>query len=156
MTKKLLSLFSVLCLATLFFSARTHMSFAVDQPSTQTTRRILMFVAYNDVWWAEYKVVYEALIAQGYEVDVRSSATGEAHTYGHNVLTSANQISSYADFTDQFMANFGTAWSAGWNAPATIPLNLYFAPFQLNRESKKVLKLPINLVYQREKQTLIR
>ena len=48
-------------------------------------KRILMFVAYNDVWWSEYKVLYEALIARGYHVDVRSSSAGEAWTYGGGI-----------------------------------------------------------------------
>ena len=82
-----------------------------------------MFVAYNDVWWAEYKVLYEGLIAAGYTVDVRSSATGEAYTYGSDVDTSADSLDSYADFAALFNTNYGGTWDPAWNTPDTIPIN---------------------------------
>lgn len=88
-----------------------------------TTGNILLFVAYNDVWWAEYKVLYEGLIAAGYTVDVRSSAMGEAYTYGANVEASANDRDSYADFTTLFATNFSSTWDSAWNTPANIPID---------------------------------
>jgi len=95
-------------------------------------KRVLMFVAYNDVWWAEYKVVYEALLAQGYEVEVRSSADGEAFSYGSSVDNTPSGAgldpaypnpASYAEFQALFQANFGLAWNGAWNAPQSIPLD---------------------------------
>ncbi|VAW32099.1 hypothetical protein MNBD_CHLOROFLEXI01-5327, partial [hydrothermal vent metagenome] len=83
--------------------------------------RILMFVAYNDVWWTEYKVAYEGLRALGYEVDVVSSGTGEAYSYGGGVDGSIQ--TSFAGFEALFAANFGTAWNASWTAQDRIPLN---------------------------------
>lgn len=85
--------------------------------------RALMFVAYNQVWWSEYKVVYEALRAQGYTVDVRSSATGVARSYGDDISAVPNAPGTYAEFQALFAANFGAAWNPAWNAPADIPLN---------------------------------
>lgn len=92
------------------------------QPTTPT-RRILIFVAYNETWWSEFKVTYEAFLAQGYTVDVMSSATGVAYTYGNNIEADANVISSYSAFTSQFEANFGAPWFAAWNTPQPIPLD---------------------------------
>ena len=40
--------------------------------------RILMFVAYNEIWWSECKVSYEAFLACGYAVGVVSRPTGTA------------------------------------------------------------------------------
>ncbi len=85
--------------------------------------KILMFVAYDQVWWGEYKVLYEGLRAAGYDVDVVSSGTGVAHSYGNNVAIDANAISSYAAFTDNFSRNFGTPWLEAWNTPQDIPLD---------------------------------
>ncbi|MGB1253657.1 MAG: hypothetical protein ACPG8W_23805, partial [Candidatus Promineifilaceae bacterium] len=87
------------------------------------TGNILMFVAYNDVWWAEYKVLYEGLIAAGYTVDVRSSATGEAFTYGETVDSSADSRDTYSDFTALFATNFSGGWDASWNTLDTIPID---------------------------------
>ena len=44
-----------------------------------TTGNILMFVAYEDVWWAEYKVLYEGLIAAGYSNKQMASELGISH-----------------------------------------------------------------------------
>jgi len=89
--------------------------------------RILLFVAFDQTWWAEYKVLYEAFRAAGYDVDVRSSATGTANSYQSDgtVETSADSLagSSYAAFTGAYAAHFGAAWDATWNAPAAIPLD---------------------------------
>ncbi len=90
-------------------------------PTAIANGRILMFVAYNDVWWTEYKVAYEGLRALGYTVDVISSGTGEAYTYGGDVDSSIQ--TSFAEFEALFAANFGTAWNASWTAQNTIPLN---------------------------------
>ncbi|MCB0034483.1 MAG: ThuA domain-containing protein, partial [Anaerolineales bacterium] len=101
---------------------------AVPQ-ETAASKRVLMFVAYNDVWWAEYKVVYEALLAQGYEVDVRSSGVGEAYTYGSaidNTPAAGGDYpnpASYGAFQALFTADFGAAWDDSWNAVQNIPLN---------------------------------
>jgi len=88
---------------------------------------VLMFVAYNRVWWSEYKVLYEGLRAAGYDVDVRSSATGTATSYQSDgdVQSSANGAagSTYGAFQAAFAADFGAPWNAAWNAPAAIPLN---------------------------------
>lgn len=89
---------------------------------------VLMFVAYNDVWWAEYKVMYEALLAAGYQVDVRSSEPGIATSYQlggeATIQTSAdNHPGGYAGFTQVFGAQFGAAWNPAWNTPAGIPVN---------------------------------
>lgn len=99
-------------------------------PPVQDT--VLMFVAYNDVWWPEYKVVYEALRASGYAVEVRSSRAGFARSdYSSDVdqtpsaqgldPTYPNPV-SYAQFTQQYQQNFGQAWNPAWNARANIPL----------------------------------
>ncbi|HZE97007.1 MAG TPA: hypothetical protein VE981_08265 [Planctomycetota bacterium] len=89
--------------------------------------KILVFVAYNRVWWSEYKVLYEGLRAAGYDVDVRSSATGSATSYqtDGDVQSSANNVagSSYAAFQAAFASDFGAAWDPAWNSPAAIPLS---------------------------------
>jgi len=97
-------------------------------PVAAQSGTVLMFVSYNDVWWAEYKVMYEALVAAGYQVDVRSSETGSATSYQTapegTVQSSADVIAGgYAGFAQTFNAQFGAAWNAGWNSPASIPLN---------------------------------
>jgi putative intracellular protease/amidase len=88
---------------------------------------VLMFVSYNDVWWAEYKVMYEALLALGYTVDVRSSESGSANSYQTGsegtVQTSADAgPDGYSAFTDTFAAQFGAPWNASWNTPTSIPV----------------------------------
>lgn len=98
-----------------------------SQPGGSTSSRILLFIPFNNVWWAEYKVLYEGFRAMGYEVDVRSSATGLATSYQSdtNIEISANSIanSSYAIFSQQFQNVTGTAWNSSWNSPTTIPVN---------------------------------
>ncbi len=99
----------------------------------QPQRQILMFVAYNDVWWPEFKVMYEALSAAGYSVDVRSSGVGYATS---NYSAPADQTPSaagldpnfpspvtYSEFTAIYQANFGQTWNAAWNPMANITLN---------------------------------
>ena len=95
---------------------------AAPLPVEPPTRRILIFVAYNESWWSEFKVTYEAFVAQGYTVDVMSSATGFAYTYGNNIEADANVISSYSAFQTQFAANFAAPWFDGWNTPQPIAL----------------------------------
>lgn len=80
-----------------------------------------MFVAYNDVWYTEYKVAYEGLRALGYDVDVVSSNTGEALTYGGAVSGSVEV--GFSEFQDLFEANFGIPWDSSWTAQANIPLD---------------------------------
>jgi hypothetical protein len=97
-----------------------------------TTRTVLMFVGYNDVWWPEYKVMYEGLRAAGYAVDVRSSALGSAvadYSAPVDVTPSAQPLhaqhpapSSFAAFTSVFQTAFGRAWDPSWNAIAPIPI----------------------------------
>jgi len=96
-------------------------------PPPTTGRKVLMFVAYNRVWWAEYKVAIEALRAAGYAVDVCSSGTGFATSYqtDGDVQTSADGLagSSYAAFAASYASTFGSAWDGGWNTPAQIPVS---------------------------------
>lgn len=97
-----------------------------------STRTVLMFVGYNDVWWPEYKVMYEGLRAAGYTVDVRSSALGSAladYSAPVDVTPSAQPLhaphpapSSYAAFTSVFQTAFGRAWDPSWNAITPIPI----------------------------------
>lgn len=111
------ALFSLLWLAA-FVMAPAPTSTAA---SPTTEHRVLMFVAYNDVWWPEYKVAYESLTALGYTVDVVSSGTGEAYSYGGGVDSSIQ--TSWGAFTALFAANFGVAWNPTWTAANTIPLS---------------------------------
>lgn len=99
-------------------------------PVVNTGKKILMFVSYNDVWYAEYKVMYEALLAMGYSIDVvsASNSTNYATTYhiGGNIEASANSDPSgdnYPDFTSSFMAKTGQAWQSSWNDLTTIPIS---------------------------------
>lgn len=82
--------------------------------------RVLMFVAYNDVWWTEYKVTYEGLRALGYQVDVVSSNSGEAYSYGGAVDGSLQ--TSWEQFSGLFANNFGQSWDNSWTAAQPIPL----------------------------------
>lgn len=95
-------------------------------PPAPTSPRVLLFVAYNRVWWAEYKVACEALRAAGYAVDVCSSGAGFATSYqtDGDVQTSADGLagSSYAAFAASYAATFSATWDAAWNAPAQIPI----------------------------------
>ena len=120
MIKKGLLVISAMLLMSLLVGLKRSLS---AEPTRPPAGNILMFVAYNDVWWAEYKVLYEGLLAAGYSVDVRSSGTGVANTYGSNIETSANNRATYAGFIDLFATDFGSPWQASWNTPQTIPLN---------------------------------
>ncbi|MFZ1791726.1 MAG: hypothetical protein WAT92_25590 [Saprospiraceae bacterium] len=89
---------------------------------------VLLFVSYAETYYTEYIVMYEALTASGYFVDVRSSSNGNASTYtiGGDVVAQANGLggSSYAQFQTQFNNMFAIPWNAALNAvPATIPVN---------------------------------
>lgn len=89
---------------------------------------ILMFVSYERTYYSEYKVMYEALRAQGYDVEVRSAATGfaSAYTLSGDLNDAQNSVqgSSYATFTAAFEDMFGQAWNADWNpTPALIDLD---------------------------------
>ncbi len=101
---------------------------AATTASASVKKKILFFVAYQNGYYSEYKVAYEALRAVGYEVDVRSAATGSAESYtaSGDIEATANSLagSSYAAFTAQFQNYFGSAWQSAWNAtPTTIPVN---------------------------------
>lgn len=91
-----------------------------------TSPKVLMFVAYNRVWWAEYKVAFEALRAAGYDVDVRSSGTGFATSYqtDGDVQTSADGLagSSFTAFATAYSSVFSSSWDPAWNTPAQIPV----------------------------------
>ncbi|HPN71331.1 MAG TPA: hypothetical protein PLZ32_17510, partial [Saprospiraceae bacterium] len=102
----------------LFVSTRTN----AQQDS------VLLFVSYAETYYTEYIVMYEALTASGYFVDVRSAGVGNASTYtiGGDVVAQANGLdgSSYAHFQTQFINMFSIPWNAALNAvPATIPVN---------------------------------
>lgn len=115
---------SVLALAVVWLSALTLLATPATTYQTAATNnhgRILLFVAYNDVWWSEYKVTYEALQALGYEVDVVSSGTGEAYTYGGPVDGSIQ--TDWGQFAGLFATNFGVAWDSSWTAAQNIPLH---------------------------------
>lgn len=91
--------------------------------------RVLMFVAFNNTWWPEYKVTIEGLRAAGYEVDVRSSTADPlAFSYGDRVddptpgVVGVDPIAHDA-FRSQFEASFGTAWQPAWNEPDAIALD---------------------------------
>ncbi len=97
--------------------------------SPPSGNRVLMYVAYNNTWWPEYKVMLEGLRAAGYEVDVRSSTVDAiARSYGDRVdeptpgVPGADPI-PYEAFTAQFEASFGVPWQPQWNEPGTIALD---------------------------------
>ncbi len=88
---------------------------------------ILLFVSYDSTYYSEYIVMYEALVASGYFVDVRSAGEGVATTYtiGGDITGQANMLggSSYTAFQTQFQDMFGSAWNASLNTvPANIPV----------------------------------
>jgi putative intracellular protease/amidase len=97
-------------------------------PPSSEGDRVLMFVAYNDVWWSEYKVMYETLDALGYDVDVRSSADGSASTYQLGLTLDEwsdhpTSGGTHAGFVDAFEERTGEAWTSTWNDPAPIPID---------------------------------
>ena len=113
-----------------FKQYRSSESAALSLSAGQTDqKRVLMFVAYNDVWWSEYKVLYESLRAQGYQVDVRSSGTGEAWVYGNAIDATPDAgggyptAVSYGAFVSYYDSTSGGTWNAAWNTPQPIPLN---------------------------------
>jgi putative intracellular protease/amidase len=90
----------------------------LDSDPVSGSNKILMFVPYNRVWWAEYKVLYEGLKASGYEVAVTSSGTGVAQTYQTD--QSLEPIhTGYSAFTSQFNQYFSTPWISSWNTNNT-------------------------------------
>jgi len=83
-----------------------------------------MFVSYDSTYYSEYIVMYEALTASGYYVDVRSAGTGNAVSYliGGDLVAQANGLagSTYTAFESQYQTMFGTAWNAGLNTDPNI------------------------------------
>ena len=98
-------------------------------PDVPPSGRVLMYVAFNDTWWAEYKVTYEGLRAAGYEVEVRSSTDDAlAMSYGGPVDATPGGFPGvapmpYDELRALFEASFGVAWDPAWNQPTTIPLD---------------------------------
>jgi putative intracellular protease/amidase len=97
------------------------------EPDPETGKKVLIFIAKENTYYSEYIVMKEALLASGYEVDVRSSATGTASVYmlptGTTISETSNTLpgSDPSQFTSQFKSLFGEDWDAGLN---TIPANL--------------------------------
>lgn len=94
------------------------------------TGNILFFVSHEQTYYSEYIVMYEALTAAGYQVDVRSASNDSASTYmiplGTNISATAATLpgGSYVQFTNQFQDLFGSAWNASLNpTPNYIPVN---------------------------------
>ncbi len=89
---------------------------------------ILLFVSYDSTYYSEYIVMYEALVASGYFVDVRSAGEGVATTYtiGGDITAQANMLggSNYAAFQTQFQEMFGSTWNASLN---TVPADISVA-----------------------------
>lgn len=77
-----------------------------------------MFVAGTQVYWSEFKVMYEALRALGYAVDVRSSHANPITAYSADgdIAQSAAGLGggSYAAFKADFAARFGATFSDAW------------------------------------------
>ncbi|MCB0664908.1 MAG: hypothetical protein KDC80_03755 [Saprospiraceae bacterium] len=80
---------------------------------------ILMFVSYDSTYYSEFIVMYEALTASGYYVDVRSGGSGNANSYliGGDLVAQANGLSgsSYTEFVAQFQNMFASPWNAALN-----------------------------------------
>lgn len=96
----------------------------------QSSGNILMFVSHEETYYSEYIVMYEALQAAGYSIDVRSASTDSASTYmipnGTDIEATANTLpgSSYADFQQQFQDIFGVPWNASVNqTPNFLPVD---------------------------------
>jgi len=90
--------------------------------------RILFFVSHEDTYYSEFIVMYEALSAAGYQVDVRSASNIYASSYmlpfGTDIAAAAASLpgGSYSQFTAQFVALFGQAWDANLNStPLYVP-----------------------------------
>ena len=71
---------------------------------------ILLFVSYDQTYYTEYIVMYKALTASGYFVDVRSAANGYATTYMVGNFSAQGYTNYYQSFKDQYLAMFGTPW----------------------------------------------
>ncbi len=90
-------------------------------------KAILMFVSKENTYYSEYIVMKEALVAAGYEIDVRSSATGTASLYMIPAATTISETSntlpgsSHAQFKTQFKSLFNKDWNESLN---TIPTSL--------------------------------
>lgn len=109
-------------------STTTSTTSTTSLPPSPDGATVLMFVAFNDVWWSEYKVMYETLDALGYEVEVRSSSAGSASTYQLGLTLDEwsdhpTSGGSHADFVDAFDERTGTNWNGLWNEPALIPVD---------------------------------
>src|SRR5690606_10883972 len=85
-----------------------------------------MFVAHENAYYSEYIVMYSALTDAGYFVDVRSAKQNQnASTYMIPANTTIDATAatlpggSYAQFTAQYLAYFGQAWNAAFNATPT-------------------------------------
>lgn len=99
------------------------------QPVPPSGKKILLFVSHHNTYYSEYVVMKEALTASGYDVDVRSAATGTASSYmvpaGTTIEETANSLtgSSYSQFLTQFKNSFGSDWKPSLNTtPASIPV----------------------------------
>lgn len=98
--------------------------------SVLSQEKVLLFVSHEETYYSEYIVALKAFEAAGYEVDVRSSTSQAASTYmipaSTTIEETANTLpgSSYADFTTQFQASFGSNWEANFNIiPSQITTN---------------------------------
>ncbi len=105
-----------------------HYSEVLTVADESAAPKVLLFVSYERTYYSEYKVMLEALQARGYDVEVRSAATGSASVYtlSGDLNDALNQVpgSDYATFTSTFADLFGTAWNPDWNAtPAFIPVD---------------------------------
>lgn len=118
MIKMRIKLLPAICLLFQF----THLS--------AQTGNILLYVSHEQTYYSEYIVMYEALSAAGYQVDVRSASNDSASTYmlpmGTDISATAATLpgGSYVQFTNQFQDLFGTPWNASVNpTPDYIPVN---------------------------------
>ncbi|MCB1200545.1 MAG: ThuA domain-containing protein [Leptospiraceae bacterium] len=137
MKKYIFFLVFIVVIATVSCSAALPEKFQEQNSSgseAATVNRILLVVAWDQAYYSEYKVLYEALRAQNYSVDVASAAVGNAvaYTVTGDIVATANSLtgSSYADFTSQFQSLFGKTWETAWNATVDIPVNLRIQDIQ--------------------------
>lgn len=113
-----------------FQSVVLLISFLITHFSFAQTKNVLFFVSHEDTYYSEYVVMFRALRAAGYNVDVRSASFDSASTYmipaNTDIAATAATLpgGSYLQFTQQFQQSFDSAWNASWNAtPAFIPVN---------------------------------
>jgi putative intracellular protease/amidase len=91
-------------------------------PLAAAQHSILMFVPQDSAYYSEYIVMRRALEASGFSVEVRSSSGTSAPTYlvpaGDSLVGQADSLagSSYAAFSLQFEAVFGSPWQPADNA----------------------------------------